>query len=300
MSPLSAVAASPDGRPSSPSSVSTLFSATATRGGIASFSVKPSRPPGLYPKEHGACAILGVPLVAALFIVGLTPVTTLLSAATVAAFLAHEPLMILAGARGARAAEAAPQARRLLVARLAVVAVCGSAAFWIANPIARVGMMVCLLFAVVESAVSATGHGRALAAQILALFGLALPSAVMLAAGGTAPAGAAQFLLIWFAGRLATTVSVRLVIAQHKASTSRWTVAAGDLLMLTAGVVCAAGMSLGDRQWLAAIPMLLAAVVLRVRPPHPRHLKTVGWSLLAVNVLSGIAVVWSMGQKSVL
>lgn len=257
-----------------------------------------ARPARLYPKEHGAYAILAVPLVTALFIVGLTPVTALLSIATVAAFLAHEPLLILAGGRGTRAKQGAPHARQLLIGRLAVAAICGAAAFWFAGSVTRVGMMICLLFAVIEFTVSATGHGRTLAAQILALAGLALPSAVVLAAGGIGVSGAAQFLLIWFAGRVATTVSVRLVIAQHKTSTSNWALATCDLLMLAAGGVCAAGLVMGDRQWLAAIPMLLAAAVLRVRPPHPKYLKPIGWSLLAVNVLSGMTIILSMGHPS--
>ncbi|MCA9047129.1 MAG: YwiC-like family protein [Planctomycetaceae bacterium] len=260
--------------------------------------IRPSRSVRLYPKEHGAYAILGVPLVTALFIVGLTPVTALLSIATIAAFLAHEPLLVLAGGRGARAKEEAPNARRISIVRLAVAAICGAAAFWLAGSVARAGMMICLLFVVVEFAVSATGHARTLAAQILALAGLALPSAVVLAAGGIGVGGATQFLLIWFAGRVATTVSVRLVIAQHKTATSPSKLATGDLLMLAAGGVCAIGLAMGDRQWLAAIPMLLAAVVLRFSPPHPKHLRSIGWSLLAVNVLSGMAIIWSMGHPS--
>jgi hypothetical protein len=248
----------------------------------------------LYPKEHGAYAILGVPLVTALFIVGLTPVTALLSIATVAAFLTHEPLLLLAGARGSRARAAAPQAGRILFGRLAMAIVCGAAAFWGVNSLARVGMMVCLVFAVGEIVASATGNSRTLAAQILALAGLALPSAVVLAAGGIDVDVAVQFLLIWLFGRVATTVSVRSVIVQHKASTSRRALVTCDLLILAAGCVCTVGFAFGDHLWLATVPMLLAALVLRVRLPHPKHLKQIGWSLLAVNVVSGFAVVWFM------
>lgn len=78
----------------------------------------------LYPKEHGAYAILGVPLATALFIVGLMPVTVLLSIATITAFLAHEPLLILAGGRGTRVRDAAPQARWLLSGRHDAIGCC--------------------------------------------------------------------------------------------------------------------------------------------------------------------------------
>ncbi|MEZ5951774.1 MAG: YwiC-like family protein [Planctomycetaceae bacterium] len=248
----------------------------------------------LSPREHGAYAILGVPLVTALCIVGLTPVTVLLSIATSAAFLAHEPFLLLAGVRGPRARAAASQAGRILFGRLVMAFVCGGAAFWIANSVARVGMIACLLFAFMEYAVSATGNSRTLAAQILALAGLALPSAVVLAAGGIDAGVAGQFLLIWLFGRVATTVSVRAVIAQHKASTSSWALVTCDLLILVAGCICTVGFAFGDHLWLATLPMLLAALVLRVRLPHPKHLKQIGWSLLAVNVVSGFAVVCFM------
>lgn len=254
----------------------------------------PTQSTRLYPKEHGAYAILGVPLVTALFIVGLTPVTALLSIATVAAFLTHEPLLLLAGVRGPRARAAAPQAGRILFGRLAMAIVCGAAAFWGVNSVARVGMMVCLVFAVGEIVASATGYSRTLAAQILAVAGLSLPSAVVLAAGGIDASTAGQFLLFWLFGRVATTVSVRSVIAQHKASRSRRALATCDLLILAAGCVCTAGFAFGDYLWLATLPMLLAALVLRVWLPHPKHLKQIGWSLLAVNVVSGIAIVWFM------
>lgn len=252
---------------------------------------KPTGQTRLLPKEHGAYAILGVPLVTALIIAGLTPVTSLLTIATVAVFLAHEPLLILSGGRGVRARDAAPHAKRILVARLVIAIICGGLAFWLANPVAQGAMMVCGVFAVAEFAVSSAGHSRTLAAQILALAGLAMPSAVILTAGGIDATSATLFLLIWFAGRIATTVSVRLVIAQHKTSTSWKTLATCDGLLLAAGGVLVGGIAMGDRQWLASIPLLMTAVALRIRPPHPKYLKQIGWSLLAVNVVSGIAMV---------
>ena len=257
-------------------------------------------PSRLYPKEHGAYAILGVPLSTALFIVGLMPVTVLLSIATIAAFLAHEPQLILAGGRGTRVGDAAPQAVRLLLGRLAVALVCGARAFWMTSPIVRLGMIACLLFAMIDFALAAAGKSRTLAAQILAVAGLALPSAVVLMAGGVDLMVAGQFLLIWFAGRMATTVSVRLVIAQHKSSTSLRALRRCDMLLIVAGIFIGVGLVTGNRQWIAAIPMLVAAVLLRFHPPHPSRLKQIGWSLLVVNIASGIGMIWLMAHRSIL
>ena len=256
---------------------------------IASRSASPAR---LHPKEHGAYAILGVPLVTALLIVGLTPVTALLSIATVAGFLAHEPLLILIGVRGRLAREATPLAKRALVVRLTIATVCGAGALWLSEPLVRVGMLGCLLLAAVEFFLCSTGHGRTLVAQLMALAGLALPSAVVLVAGGVDLVTAAQFWLIWTAGGVATTVSVRSAIVRHKVSPSGQALRIGDGLLVSAGVISAVGIATGSLQWMATIPLILAAVALRIWSPHPRHLKRTGWSLLAVNVFAGIMLFW--------
>ncbi len=56
-----------------------------------------------------------------------------------------------------------------------------------------------------------------------------------------------------------------------------------------------AGLYAGQPQWLATIPLLLSAIVLRLVDPPPKYLKQMGWSLLAVNMLSGAMqlVIWN-------
>lgn len=247
----------------------------------------------LYPKEHGAYAILGVPLIVAMLIVGLTPLTLLFSIASVCAFLAHEPMLILTGGRGHRARMATPQARPLLIRRLIVAVSCGLLAFTLSLPLAQAGMSLCLLFASIEVAVAATGKSRTLAAQLIGLAGLTLPSAVLLTIGGLEIEVASQFWLIWFSGRVATTASVRTVIARHRKNISAsHTARVCDALLVAVIMICGGGMLVGTQQWLITIPLLVSAVVLRTLSPHPRCLKQVGWSLLAVNVLSGVLQLW--------
>ncbi|MCA9075560.1 MAG: YwiC-like family protein [Planctomycetaceae bacterium] len=263
--------------------------ATVRRFPAASRSASPAR---LHPKEHGAYAILGVPLVTALLIVELTPVTALVSIATVAGFLAHEPWLILSGVRGRLTREATPLASRALVVRLTIATACGAGAFWLSEPLVRLGMLVFVIFAAVEFALSSTGHGRTLVAQLMALAVLALPGAVVLLAGGVDFLTAAEFWLIWAVGRVATTVSVRSAIMRHKVSPSGQALRIGDGLLVSAGVISAVGIATGSLQWMATIPLILAAVALRIWSPHPRHLKRTGWSLLAVNVFAGIMLFW--------
>jgi hypothetical protein len=44
----------------------------------------------------------------------------------------------------------------------------------------------------------------------------------------------------------------------------------------------------------AAAPGLLTAAVVAMRPPAPAHLRTVGWTLVAVSVLTTVIVVSSL------
>ncbi|MCA9090891.1 MAG: YwiC-like family protein, partial [Planctomycetaceae bacterium] len=204
----------------------------------------------LYPKEHGAYAILGVPLTAALSIVGITPATALFSVATIAAFLAHEPMLIVMGCRGQRARQSTPRAMRALVFRMTMAVSCGILSFWLSPPLGRAGMLLCLLFATVDVAVAAAGHSRAFAAQLIGISGLTLPSAAVLAIGGISVDVVSQFWLIWFFGRLATTASVRTAIACNKRSMAAAHSYVCDLLLVTSIAACGWGIVTGHLMWL--------------------------------------------------
>jgi hypothetical protein len=41
----------------------------------------------------------------------------------------------------------------------------------------------------------------------------------------------------------------------------------------------------------AALPGLLIAVIIAARPPQPARLRTVGWTLVAASILTGVIVV---------
>ncbi len=57
--------------------------------------------PSLLPREHGAYAQLGFPLVTALALGDLGVAPLLLVVGIIAVFLVHEPVMVLSGGRGA-------------------------------------------------------------------------------------------------------------------------------------------------------------------------------------------------------
>ena len=62
-----------------------------------------SDPNFLVPREHGAYGQLAFPLITSFLVAGVSTVSLLIAASVVAGFLAHEPLLVLVGRRGARA-----------------------------------------------------------------------------------------------------------------------------------------------------------------------------------------------------
>ena len=105
--------------------------------------------------------------------------------------------------------------------------------------------------------------------------GAGLPVAV---AGGVPLGVGAITWATWVAAFGASTVSVRALIARHKQRPEP--LALPVLLATTLGVVAALS---ATRLPLAALPLLALAWALFLRGPAPRHLRRVGWLLVAMS-----------------
>jgi hypothetical protein len=77
----------------------------------------------LLPKEHGAYGQLTFPLLTSFAVAGVSVPSVLIACAVVAAFLAHEPLLVLLGGRGPRAKREDGRRARVWLAAAIVVAV---------------------------------------------------------------------------------------------------------------------------------------------------------------------------------
>lgn len=246
-------------------------------------------PVPLYPKEHGAYAILGIPLAAALVIGGTSAVAVLTAVAAIAGFVAHEPLMVSLGRRGHRAQVATPHAKRRLTALALVAAGSGGLAFYWASPEVRLALVVCLLFAGLGCGMSIANRHRTLAAQLIDIMSLTVPGSVILLAGGVPLGLAFRFWLAWVIGRIATTTAVHSTIAGQKAS-AQGRVPRINEVLVAASIACGAvGIALGQNEWIAIAPLLGAAVYMRCRPPLRSRMRQIGWILLVVN---GVSAVW--------
>ena len=259
-----------------------------------------ARPVRLHPKEHGAYAILGVPLVVALVLGGLNTVAVLTTIATIAGFVANEPLMVLAGRRGERARSTTPSALPILGSLLLLTMLAGVAAFWLSSSTVRWTLVACALFAAAGFAMSAAGWQRSLTAQLTGIIGLTLPSAAVLLAGGFDSGTVARLSAAWIIGRVATTIAVRSVVALQKASIHHKAPRINDVLLAAAVLACVIGSVSAMRECLFIVPLVASALFLRLRPPpiqHMRHMRRIGYALRAANAATSVLMIgWYAGM----
>lgn len=254
-----------------------------------------------FPKEHGAYGQVSFPLIAAFAVAGASTAGILFAAAVVAGFLAHEPALIVLGQRGRRAMRELSRAARWWLACWAAVAVAAGLGAWLTMaPSVRWSILVPLLPSALLAAAVVRGAEKSWygeAAASLAFSGAAVP--ITMAGGApwsTAAAVAVPFALLF----VSSTLAVRVVIVRVRrggdpraTSITRRAVlslAVGSSIAL--GSMSAAGL-VPASLIAGAAPGLLAAAAIAMYPPPPTRLRTVGWTLVAISVLTTAIVVTS-------
>ena len=263
---------------------------------------RPSGPPseprkspwsGLFPTEHGAYGVLLFPIASALALPSVTGASWALATAFVLGFLAHRALLLVMGYRPGPPA-ARPRCLALLLGFGAASASAAGLGAALAPPAARGAIAVPLLAVLALLATFAARRERTLAGEILACLALTTCSIpVALAGGQGAPARALTIALVWSLGLTTATVAVRSVIERRR----------GKGRFLGGAVVLIGAMAIGtlallSREGLAPThaalalgPLVALGLGLTVRPPHPRRLRAIGWSLVMASTLTlGIIV----------
>ena len=249
----------------------------------------------MLPREHGAYGQLLFPLVTALAIGRPGAAALTLSAAAIFGFLAHEPLLILLGQRGRRAAqEQRPRAWRWFAAWAVAALACAALAIALMPVYARIGLSIPGGLTLVLGIVIAARHERTTAGEILTaltLSSLAYPIALT----AQAPSRAAVTCAAAFATAfVAATVSVRAVIMRTRrppAALSR-IVAALALVVAILGLATLWRLDLaaGVGVW-AALPVCAVGFVLVLAPPSATRLRVVGWTLVAATTATAIVLI---------
>ena len=253
----------------------------------------------LWPKEHGAYGQVAFPLVTGFAVAGLSVGGVLTAAAVLAGFIAHEPAAVLLGLRGPRARrELRRPATALLTACSVAAGIAGVAAVWAIDPRARVSMAVpavpvlLLVFAMLRNKEKSWGGETAAAVA----FATAAVPVTMAAGAGlqAALAVAIPFALLF----VTSTLAVRVVILRVRAGGDLHAATATRLatIVLTAAgatvlaLVSIAGF-LSASVLMAAAPGLLTAGTIALRPPPPKNLRRVGWTLVAVSIVTAMVIV---------
>ena len=248
----------------------------------------------LFPREHGAYGQLLFPLVSALLIGHPSAGAYLLSASAVAAFLAHEALLVVLGQRGKRAMrEEGVDARRSLALFGGFCAVTGTVSLVVASLEALSYLLVTLILGALVAVAIVTHRERSTGGELLAaaaLSSLSLPVAV----AGSVPQVAALTLCIVFAAVfVSATVGVRAMIGRvsRAKGPSRGASAMLTVVIMAALAAAAQGNRLAPVAPFAALPVCAVCLGISVRPPSPTYLRPVGWALVGATAITAVILV---------
>jgi hypothetical protein len=253
----------------------------------------------LLPEEHGAYGQIALPLLTALVVAGISTPGLLVTTATVAGFLAHEPAVVLIGLRGPRARrELRRHAVQWLGCCVAVAAGAGLGALVTIDAASRWTLAVPLVPAFLLVVATIRGREKSWygeAAAALAFAGAAVP--VSIAAGATlrvAATVAIPFALLFVASTLAVRVVILRVRRGGDVRAARATRLAALALAAVAIVALAVAAVIEARSssiLVASVPGLVTAAGIAAHPPAATSLRPLGWTLVAVSLVTGAIVV---------
>ena len=258
----------------------------------------------MIPREHGAYAELLFPIVTVLLGGSPTTSTWLLAVGAIACFLANEPLLVLVGQRGNRTKrEESDRAKRALLLFSLVAIGAGVAGLLLATTAVQYAVSVPLLLGVGLVMLAIQGLERSMLGEGLAaatLSSIAIPLGLSAGLGLRATLAVA---LIWLVTSLLGTAEVRLTIARTKAKTDeefarvrfkRALLVLVCLAIIAVGVIAPYGSRVGLWILAAAVPVALVVLAMAALRPTSRRLRLMGWSLVAANLCSLIAVVTTL------
>ena len=243
----------------------------------------------LIPREHGAYAELGFPLLSGLLLGSPGAASWLFVAAALLLFVANEPVVILLGGRGRRLQEdlCAPARRQLAILGL-LGGAAGLAALWLAPPDARLLALVPAAFAAGLVPVILGKRLKSLAGEVLAAAAFSAMHLPVAAAGGATGVLLWGPAAMWFVTTVVATLSVHAIKARVTGA-APWAVPAavwGALL----GLVAAVATAVWAPDWrvvaLAAGLPLAGVAVINHLALSPKKLKHVGWTVVAANAVA--------------
>ncbi|HEX6244278.1 MAG TPA: YwiC-like family protein [Polyangiales bacterium] len=241
----------------------------------------------LWPREHGAYVQLLAPLACAALFGPRSLTAAAVAGAGCAAFMAHEPALVLLGRRGERARlqHGARAARR--VALLGAAALLAAAWLWASGGELALALCVPVVLSLAATSSVLTGHERSLGGQLLSASTLASFPIPVLVAAGLPFSRALEFALGWTLVHVTATCAARAYVYRRKHGLGALQRAvAVAALGLAASVVLYAGGWLPLSFALATAPFVGLALLLTTRVLEFKSPKTLGWTLTVANVVA--------------
>jgi hypothetical protein len=258
----------------------------------------------MIPREHGAYAELLFPMVTVFLGGSPSGSTWLLAIGAAACFFANEPLLVLFGQRGNRVKrEDGDRAKRALLIFLLVALSAGVAGLLLAPRAAQIAVGLPLLLGLALVMTAIQGLERSMFGEALAAGALSSVAIPLGFSAGLDPTAALAVALIWLITSLLGTAVVRLTVARTRAKTDQEWKRIGSkraLLILVSLVVIAVGIAapfasrVGLWVLAAAVPVAVVVLAMVALQPTARRLRLMGWSLVAANLCSLIAVVTTL------
>jgi hypothetical protein len=241
---------------------------------------------------------MAFPLLTSFGVAGANTAALLLALAVVGAFLAHEPLLVMLGRRGARARAGRRTAALWLGATTATACAAAIGGWWLMDSAVRGSLVAPVLPAAFLAAAVARDREKSLVGEVAAAAAFSLAALpVCLAAGAPLATGLAvaiAFSMIFVLSTLAVRAIVLEVRAGGDARASRSL--RRTVVVLAAAALAGLVVAAWRTAWpwaslTASAPGLAAASWLALFPPPPTRLRTVGWTLIAASAAAAAILV---------
>lgn len=260
----------------------------------SSTSVPGKKTSWLWPREHGATAMMAFPQVTALLLGHGSRGAILLALGVAGIFLVHEPAQVALGRRGSRRQrEAGNRARGQTVLLAGLAGALGFAGLAGASRPVWIAALAVLPFAALALGQMISGREKSVGGELLVALTFAAAAVPTALAGGVAPGPALAAAAVWSGAFGLGTLAVRTLIARFKTGSDAG--ARGVIVLalgLAAGAVAGALLAGGTaRAFLGILPPGLVAAGVLAAGMTPRRLRTLGWSMVTADLLV-LAVLW--------
>jgi YwiC-like protein len=259
----------------------------------------------MLPREHGAYSQMALPLATSLVIAGGSPAGLFITIAVVCGFLAHEPLLVLLGGRGARALKATqPRATVWFAVTVVAMVAAGAAAVRFTPVAVRWSLLLPLVPAAWVVASAFTRQEKQASTQIAVALAFALATIPICLGAGIERATAISIAFVFASVYVTGVLCVRTIVLGKRGggnpAASRATRRA--LVLIVAGSALTIGVAIAGAwmRWpslIAALPGLATAVMLAIRRSPP-PLKTVGWSLALTSAAAALILIGTLMHRA--